>query len=181
MRLQENVSQISLRTLKIHETSNIWDLSSVLQRKNRQPESSQSQWFRVVLKQWSRDNVPTVPTMGSTPIFQPSPPGYNKPWISSHPKASGGFSHASRASMGIVFLPPQWPNQLWEHFLLLLRPFYSRPAQTLPGLNRGGTGEKRHMPSRPLHTHYKEKNLITQTCTHAHMHIWAHACTQHLT
>ena len=122
----------------------------------REP-SSQNLWFRVVLKQRSGDNVPTVPTMGSTPIFQPGPQGHNKLWISFLPKASVGFSHASTASMGIVFLPPQWPNQLWEHFLLLLRSFYSHPAQTLPGLNRGGWGEKRHMPSRPLRMHTKRK------------------------
>lgn len=140
----------------------------------------------MVLKQRSGDNVPTVPTMGSTPIFQPSPPGHIKPWISSLPKASGGFSHASRASMGIVFLPPQWPNQLWEHFLLLLRPFYSRPAQTLPGLNRGGTGEKRHMPSRPLRTHTKGKIKLLRharmrTCTYDRMLAHStHSHTPHL-
>lgn len=87
------------------------------------------------------------------------------------PKASGGFSHASRASMGIVFLPPQWPNQLWGHSLLLSWPFYSRPAQTLLGLNRGGTGrEKAHAFTSASHA-YKEKNQIAQTCTHAHTHL----------
>ncbi|KAI4791495.1 hypothetical protein KUCAC02_033973, partial [Chaenocephalus aceratus] len=35
--------------------------------------------FRVPLKQRSRDNVPTLPTKGSTPIFQPSPPGRTEP------------------------------------------------------------------------------------------------------
>lgn len=151
----------------------------------RAPSSSGNQW--VVLKQRSRDSVPTDPTMGSTPIFQLSPAGHIKLWISSLPKASGGFSHASRASMGIVFLPPQWPNQLWGHFLLLSCPFYSCPAQTLPGLHRGGTGEKRHMPSRPLHTHTKReikllRHARMRTCTYecmlAHWHTHTH--TPHL-
>lgn len=56
--------------------------------------------------------------------------------------------------MGIVFLPPQWPNQLWEHFLLLLHPLLFSPCSDL---NRGVTGEKRHMPSRPIRTHTKRK------------------------
>lgn len=142
----------------------------------RAPSSSQSQWFRVVLKQRSGDNVPTVHTMGSTPIFQPSPPGHIKPWISPLPKASGGFSHASRASMGIVFLPPQWPNQLWEHFLLLSRPFYSRPAQTLPGLNRVGQERKGTcLHVRFTHIQREKSNCSDMhACAHAHMSACLH-------
>lgn len=141
----------------------------------RAPSSSANQW--AVLKQRSKDNVPTDPTMGSTPIFQPSPAGHIKLWISSLPKASGGFSHASRASMGIVFLPPQWPNQLWGHFLLLSCPFYSRPCSDLAGAAQGRDGrEKAHAFTSASHAH-KERNQIAQTCTHAHMHVWAHACS----
>lgn len=75
--------------------------------------------------------------------------------------------------MGIVFLPPPptmakstvcvcvwWVGWVVGgggllSFLLSCPLFNSHPAQTLPGLHRGGTGEKRHMPSRPLHTHTK--------------------------
>lgn len=72
---------------------------------------------------------------------QPSPspvPGSHRALNEPLPKASGGFSHASSASIGIVFLPPQWPNQLWEHPLLLLPALYSGPRR------RRDTTEKAH-------------------------------------
>lgn len=122
--------------------------------------------FRVPLKQRSRDNVPTLPTKGSTPIFQPSPPGRTEPWISSLPKASRGFSHASRASIGIVFLPPQWPNQLWEHVLLLFAPF-------LLALLRPRWGWTEERKGTCLHVRFTRTQREKSNCSD--MHACAHA------
>lgn len=111
------------------------------------------------------------------------------------PKASGGFSRASGASMGIVFLPPQWPNRrcvcAWRGkeggkeragvrvvvvgggvLSSYPAPFLLSPCSALAGAAQGrDRREKAHAFTSASHAHKEKKNQIAQTCTHAHTHV----------
>lgn len=121
---------------------------------------------------------PPSPQWAQHQSSQTNPVGHIKPWMSPRTKAFGGLRHASRASMEMVCTPrPQWPNQLWEDFLLPSLPFLFSSCSDHAGVQqRRGGREKAHAFTSASHAH-KEKNEIAQTCTHAYTNVWPHACT----
>lgn len=114
--------------------------------------------------------------MAWTPIFAPIPAGHIKLWMSPLPKASGGFNHASAASMGIVFLLLTMAKSTVGALSPPLLPLLFSPRSDLAGSEqRRDAREKAHAFTSTSHTYKEEKkNQIAQTCTHAHMH--THAC-----
>lgn len=137
--------------------------------------------IRVILKQQSKDNVPTISTKASTPIFAPVPAGHIKPWISPLPKASGGFNRASTASMGIVFPLLTMAKSTVGALSPPLLPLLFSTRSDLAGAEQRRDGrEKAHAFTSASHTHKEKKNQIAQTRVHAHTFTLTHTYARHL-
>lgn len=134
--------------------------------------------IRVILKQQRKNNIPTISAMTSTPIFAPIPAGRIKLGISPLPKASGGFNHASTASMGIVFLLLTMAKSTVGALSPPLLPLLFSPRSDLAGAERRrDVREKAHAFTFASHT-YKEKKKSNcsdmHACAHAHTRMPAH-------
>lgn len=113
--------------------------------------------------------------MGSTPIFQISPLGHTKPWMSSLPKASGGLSRASRASMEIVFLPLTIVKSTVGVLSPPLAPLLFRLCSDLAEAERRRDGrEKAHAFTSASHAHKEKKSNCSDMHTCAYERTLAH-------
>ena len=131
----------------------------------------------VILKQQSKNNIPTTPTMAWTPISAPIPAGQIKLWISPLPKASGGFHHGSTASMGIVFLLLTMAKSTVGALSPPLLPLLFSPCSDLAGAEqRRDAREKAHAFTSASHTYKEKKSNCSDmhACAHAHTRMPAH-------